>query len=348
MLIASLLASLVAIPVVADEPALSQDELKASVSKALPLLMKAAVGHREERKQCFACHQQGVPILALTSAKAKGFAIDEAELATQLKFIAGFLKKNREQYLQGKGQGGQADTAGYALVTLAAGQWKADDTTSAVTEYLLQRHKDQDYWGNNSNRPPTEASRFTTTYVSLRGLSAFATPEQAERRQARATQVREWLVKTKPEDNEDRVFRLLALKEVEAPQDDTAAAAKGLLAKQKDDGGWAQLDSQGSEKSQPEGATKSDAYATGTALVALHKAGSLATSDAAYQRGLRYLLKNQQADGSWHVTTRSRPFQTYYESGFPHGADQFISCAATGWATWAMVLGCQDSQSEQQ
>ena len=345
IVIASFLIGLVAAQVAADESAVSQDEMKAAITRSLPLLMKAAVGHREERKQCFACHQQGVPILALTAAKAKGFAIDEAELATQLKFIAGFLKKNREQYLQGKGQGGQADTAGYALVTLAAGQWEADDTTSAVTEYLLQRHKDQDYWSNNSNRPPTEASRFTTTYVSLRGLSAFATPEQIERRQARIEQVREWLVKTKPEDNEDRVFRLLALKEVEAPQEDIAAAVKELLARQKDDGGWAQLDSRDSEQSQPEGATKSDAYATGTALVALHNAGGVATGDAAYQRGLRYLLKTQQADGSWHVTTRSRPFQTYYESGFPHGADQFISCAATGWATWALVLACQDSQT---
>jgi hypothetical protein len=332
---------LAAAHVEADEPAVSQDELQGAVTRSLPLLMKAAVGHREERKQCFACHQQGVPILALTAAKAKGFAIDEAQLATLLDFIAGFLKKNREQYLQGKGQGGQADTAGYALVTLAAGQWKADDTTAAVTEYLLQRHKDQEYWGNNSNRPPTEASRFTTTYVSLRGLSAFGTPEQAQRRQSRVEQVREWLVKAKPEDNEDRVFRLLALKETEAPQEDIAAAVKELLAKQKDDGGWSQLDSRDSEKSQPEGATKSDAYATGTALVALHTVGGQATSDAAFQRGLRYLLKTQLDDGSWRVTTRSRPFQTYYESGFPHGADQFISCAASGWATWALVLGCE-------
>jgi hypothetical protein len=76
--------------------------------------------------------------------------------------------------------------------------------------------------------------------------------------------------------------------------------------------------------------------------VALHKVGGLAISDSVYQRGLRYLLKTQRDDGSWHVTSRSRPFQTYYESGFPHGADQFISCAASGWATWALVLACEE------
>ncbi|MCI0360075.1 MAG: hypothetical protein L0211_16480 [Planctomycetaceae bacterium] len=324
-----------------DKPAVTQDELRGAINKSLPLLTKAAIGHREQRKQCFACHQQGLPIFALTAAKAKGFTIDEAELATQLEFIAGFLAKNREQYLQGKGQGGQADTAGYALVTLAAGGWKPDEATAAVTEYLLLRQKDQDHWSNNSTRPPTEASPFTTSYVSLRGLAVFATAEQKERADSRVKQVREWLIKAAPQDNEDRVFRLLALKEVEAPPADIEAAAKELLARQRDDGGWAQLDTYDPEKGQPEIATTSDAYATGTALVALQQAGGLATSDAAYQRGLRYLLQGQLEDGSWHVTSRSKPFQAYYESGFPHEHDQFISCAASGWATWALVLGCE-------
>ena len=324
----------------AEEPAVKQEDLRAAVTKSLPLLMKAAVGHREQRKQCFACHNQGVPIFAMTAARAKGFEIDEAELATQLEFIAKFLAKNRDNYLQGKGQGGQADTAGYALVTLAAGGWKPDETTAAVAEYLLLRHKDQDHWTNNSNRPPTEASEFTTTYVALKGLADFATPEQKERSAKRTEQVREWLVKRAPKDNEDRVFRLLALQQTAATQEAIDGAAKELLAKQRDDGGWAQLDSFDAEKGQPEAATKSDAYATGTALVAIHQAGGLATSDAAYQRGVTYLLKTQLDDGSWHVASRSKPFQAYYESGFPHGPDQFISCAATGWATWALVLGC--------
>ena len=63
--------------------------------------------------------------------------------------------------------------------------------------------------------------------------------------------------------------------------------------------------------------------------------------EAAYQRGLQYLLKIQLEDGSWHVSSRSKPFQPYYESGFPHGKDQFISCAATGWATWALTLAIE-------
>ena len=152
----------------------------------------------------------------MTAARARGFEIDEAEQKKQLEFIAEFLGKNRESYLQGKGQGGQADTAGYALVTLAAGEWKPDETTAAVAEYLLLRNKDLDHWSNVSTRPPSEASVFTTSYVAIRSLAAFGTPEQQERIAARREQFRGWLAKAEAKDNEDRVFRLFALQAVEA------------------------------------------------------------------------------------------------------------------------------------
>ena len=87
-------------------------------------------------------------------------------------------------------------------------------------------------------------------------------------------------------------------------------------------------------------ALTSDAYATGSALVALHLAGGAATDDPAYRRGLEFLLRDQRTDGTWFIKSRSRPFQTYFESGFPHGPDQFISAAGSGWATAALVLAC--------
>ena len=34
------------------------------------------------------------------------------------------------------------------------------------------------------------------------------------------------------------------------------------------------------------------------------------------------------------------PFQPYYETGFPHAKNQFISIAASGWATTALALAC--------
>ena len=121
------------------------------------------------------------------------------------------------------------------------------------------------------------------------------------------------------------MFRLLALHSAGSR---TAAAARDLLQTRRADGGWSQL---------PEMA--SDAYATGTALVALHRTGGVKADDPAFQRGLSWLMQHQLADGSWHVVSRAKPFQKHFESGYPHGKDQFISIPAACWATTALALG---------
>lgn len=320
-----LLVTLLAPGTGADEPLASVEELRTAIGKALPLLEKGAIGHREHR-ECFSCHNQGVPLLALTTARSRGFKIDEEELGRQREFITKFLTTNREKFLAGKGTGGQVDTAGYALLALEVGGQQPDDSSSAVAEYLLLFQKDADHWTNSSDRPPSEGGEFTTTYLGLRGLKSYGTADQQERISARREQVRQWLDKATPKSTEDHVFRLRTMKLLGMDDDKISAASKELLSLQRDDGGWNQL---------PEMAA--DPYATGTALVALHDVG-LATSTAEYQRGLKFLLKTQQEDGSWHVKSRSKPFQTYFETGFPHGKDQFISAAASGWATTALAL----------
>jgi Squalene-hopene cyclase C-terminal domain len=301
-------------------------DIRAALAKSLPLLTKGADGHMAKRT-CFACHNQGIPILAMATLRSGGMAIDEEALAKNMKFINAFLDQNRANYLQGKGQGGQADTAGYALWSLELGGWRPNETTAAVAEYLLQHQRDLPAWRATSNRPPSEASPFTTSFLALRGLQTFGTAEQRERFAHRTRSVRAWLLKTPGKDTEDRVFRMWGLKIAAAHPLEVQRAAQELLQTQRPDGGWSQID-----KLEP------DAYATGSALVALHEAAGLATDSPAYQRGVRFLLKTQRDDGSWFVHSRSKPFQLYYESGFPHGPDQFISIAASGWATAALAL----------
>ena len=99
-----------------------------------------------------------------------------------------------------------------------------------------------------------------------------------------------------------------------------------ISAGQQPDGGWRQHDG-----------VATDAYATGQSLYVLAKAGGVAPSDAAYQRGVKYLLATQNANGAWRVTSRAPKFQAYFNSGFPFGGDQWISAWATGWATMALA-----------
>jgi hypothetical protein len=322
-----MLAALVsALAVLNPAPALGARDVRAATEAALAPLKKGASGHAEQ-KTCFACHNQAPPMLAFATAKGRGFDIPANLFESQAEHVAGFLDTNRERFKDGRGTGGAAATASYALFTLELAGHKPDENTAAAAGYLLKTQLDRDHWRTTSNRPPTEASDFTTTYLTMRALRVWGAAADKDKIVKRVESAREWLKKTAAKDTEDRVFRLLGLKEAGADAKEVAAAAWELAKEQRADGGWAQL---------PNGV--SDAYATGSALWALHEAGGLKADAPAYRAGLAYLLRTQLPDGSWYVKSRSRPFQPYYESGFPHAKDQFISIAASGWATAALAV----------
>lgn len=314
----------------AGDSAPDQDVMRAAIAKALPLLEKGAAGSADQR-QCFTCHNQALPVLTLVEARHRGFAIDEQGLDRQIEHTATHLKRGREAYLEGRGQGGKVATAGYALWTLAAGGRQADDTTSAVADFLLEYQADLPHWRHRGNRPPSQGSDFTATYVALRGLSTFGSDEQQTEIDARTEAVTKWLLDTSAADTEDRVFRLRSLAHVGADEKSLQIAVQELLDDQRDDGGWAQT-----------AEMTSDAYATGSVLAALIESGGQRLDSSAVRRGVQYLLDSQLEDGTWHVVTRAEPFQTYYESGFPHGEDQFISMAGSSWATLALLLALPD------
>ena len=105
------------------------------------------------------------------------------------------------------------------------------------------------------------------------------------------------------------------------------ALGKALTAAQHADGGWGQNRN-----------LASDAYATGESLYALKEAGVLAASDAVYQKGVKFLMDTQCEDGSWYVRSRAPKFQPYFQSGFPHDHDQWISSTGTSWAVRALAM----------
>jgi hypothetical protein len=301
-------------------------EIRTAAERALVLLDKAATGHAEQ-KTCFACHNQAFPVRAFAAAGTRGLTVRKGLVREQAEHVHDFLDSNIEAFKAGKGTGGQADTAGYALFTLQYAGHEPDEATAAVVGYLLKRDADKGYWRNVSDRPPTEASPFTTTALGVMALKAWGRPEQEVAIEKRIAAARAWLTKTPAKDTEDRVFRLLALGAAEADHDLRRAVIKELVVGQRPDGGWGQTD-----------AMPSDPYATATVLVALHEYGGLERESAVNVRGVAYLLRAQRPDGSWFVKSRSKPFQPYYESGFPHGKNQFISASASGWAATALIL----------
>jgi N-acyl-D-amino-acid deacylase len=305
-------------------------EVKAAVEKGLNRIRQGADSYPKHRN-CFSCHHQATALFSLDSAARHGFTIDQARREELVRFtLKSFAKK--DTIARGQGIGGANTTAAYALAALAAGGHPADDTTDALVQFLLVRQRADGAWPGVTNRPPTEGSPFTATAMALFGLKHYvadrgwrASADMQKRTAAAAEKGRAWLLQNRGDATEDRVFRLRGLVHAGAAPADVEAARDELLGAQRDDGSWAQLPKM-----------DGDAYATGTALMALRLAG-LGTDHAAYRRGARWLLKEQKDDGSWIVETRSRPIQIFFDNGDPGGKSQFISFAATGWATLALL-----------
>ncbi len=72
--------------------------------------------------------------------------------------------------------------------------------------------------------------------------------------------------------------------------------------------------------------------------------GALSPGDPAWRRAVGFLVQSQLPDGSWRVVSRVEPIQEYFESGFPHGTNQFISAFATGWAALALLTDLDEGK----
>ena len=294
-----------------------------AIQRCLPWLEKGAAGSTEHNK-CFTCHNHGLPIMALHEAQNREFEMSREVLAAQITHTSKHLDRGLENYRKGKGQGGRILTAGYALWALSTANHKPNETTAAVAAYLAGDQEQRDHWIQAGRRPPTDGKEFTTSYVALRGIVDFGDPDD-ERQQARIQKVRQWAINARPLDTEDSVFRLRILSLTKAKADVLKDSVEQLVSEQREDGGWAQKTDM-----------ESDPYATGTVLATIMDCG-VAPEKTAVRNGVSWLLANQRDDGTWYVKTRAKGFQPYYESGFPHGKDQFISIAASSWAVRALI-----------
>lgn len=306
----------------------SASSSREAIERTLPLLQKSDSVFLK-KSGCVSCHNNTLTAMSIAAARKRGFSVDEQIAGNQVKKIAAYIDSWRERALQGVGIPGDSDTVGYILLGLAAENHAPDEATDAMARFIKGQQYPDGGWRVFAHRPPIESSDIQVTAVSLRSLQLYGPKALRAEYQAAVKRASDWLIKAKPKTPEDRVFQLLGLKwvGVSADQAIIRRGVRGILAQQRSDGGWGQLRS-----------LASDAYATGQALVALREGGGLRASDPAYRRGVAFLLSTHVEDGSWFVKSRAIPFQPYFESGFPHGHDQWISMAASSWATMALAL----------
>jgi hypothetical protein len=221
----------------------------------------------------------------------------------------------------------------YTLLSLAAADHPANRATDAlVFNILAQQLRDGRWHVGGVPRPPMGDGDVSRTALALRAMQRYGYPGRSTEMHDRIARGMAWLRSVKPVTAEDHSFRLLGLKWGGASTGSLQREVRDIVARQRADGGWAQ---------RPE--MESDACATGLTLVALIQGGGLTGTNEAVRRATHYLLATQTADGSWHVRSRSPKFQPYFDGGFPHEHDQWISAMATGWATTALAASLEDT-----
>jgi ankyrin repeat protein len=285
--------------------------------------MTEATGNR-----CSTCHQQSIPAVAWSYAREKGFEYPKelvhGEMSATISGSKMFESISSEMPLP------VPNIASWFLIGMDAAGHRSDAMTDKFA-YTLARYQYGDgRWVTKAARPPTDYSDVTSTAAAIRALSLYAPPTLKKRMDAQVARAATWLSSCHAESTEERAMQILGLSWAGRSKSETEKLAAALLAEQRADGGWAQL-----------ATLESDAYATGLALYALKQAGVNPSANAVYQRGVKFLVKNQEKDGSWRVATRASAIQVAIDDIFPHGKDQWISSVATGWSSMALMYACE-------
>lgn len=309
-----------------DEPP-TPEEIKAAINKSIYLLQPSDRLFLQNAGTCHSCHHQDLTAITTYIAKTKGYSINDTISTESIQSIIATLKSRKATNAQYNDPVAILMSGAYSLWALSENKYPANKSMELLVKNLMQRQTSEGSWVSPNPRPPLEYYAFTATALVINAMNAYAPTSLKEEASRRAEKAKTWMMKEVPETNEEKVFQLLGLSWANADPAFIQQQAKKLLAAQREDGGWSQLDS-----------LQTDAYATGQSLYALQYAANLDVNDKAFQKGIKFLLRNQLPDGSWRIKSRSFPSVPFVETGFPTGGDQFISAAGSNWATMALLL----------
>jgi hypothetical protein len=271
---------------------------------------------------CVGCHHQAVALIAAGDARRFGVKVDEGAMKAHVKMTEGQATFFQQNVVERLDTGGAQDGPIFELLSMNADGYAPNRLTDSLVTYIAStQRRDGSWFLGGVSRAPLEEGRIARTAQGLRALQLYSTPGMKADLDTHIARARDFLLKAKAKTNDEAALQIAGLHWAGADAAKIGALAKSLAALQHADGGWSQNRN-----------LASDPFATGEALWALHESGAVKPSDAVYQKGAKFLIDTQWADGSWYVRSRSPKFQPYFQSGFPFDHDQWISSAATSYA----------------
>lgn len=330
-----------------DKPAAQQ-----AIARSITWLESDMRTWREERG-CAACHHGPMYLWSINVAKRQGYEVNESQLQEFTRWLltddeARIFPKSAAPTQTAKSVASSSDRMteammghrnlsqptiylSHALNALPEQEPLRETAWKKVIEHLVTAQGDDGaFVGRDAWRPIFNTPQILTLFVvaGLRdaAVSNSSSTEPAER-QALLKSAEAFLSKKAPDETQQGlVLRLLSEpRQIDQPCSDdqstnVAELVHRLTVLQRSDGGWSQTDDR-----------ESDAFATGQTLTALHRTG-VSSSNPSIRRGIAYLLRTQNQDGTWPMTSRPNP-----ETGKPAKFLNPITYAATAWATLGLT-----------
>ena len=317
-------------------PVAASGAARVAIVRALPILQRSAATFVDKRA-CFSCHHNALPIMMLRLADRHGVAVDRNVLTrVEAKTFRTLTDASLDDAVQAVGVSDPTPNDSLLLVAAHDARLPPNLTTAVVARRLVHWQRPNGQWMTSDFRPPHSSSNFTATATALRAIRSYMAPELSGERDAAVKRAAAWLTASWPHSTEDAAFRLLGLVWADAPPETITAASRVLLSMQVTGGGWPELPGD-----------PADAYSTGEALYALSASG-VPTSTPEWTKGERFLVTTQAPDGTWRVHTRmispAEVSPPYFSTGFPYRKDEYLSYAGTCWAVMALLSSLPGSQ----
>jgi Squalene-hopene cyclase C-terminal domain len=280
--------------------------------------LSAEVPRWSRENHCYSCHNNGDAARALYRASSAGVSVPRGSLEETTRWLT-----RPSDWDHNGGDGPFSDKVlarvvfTTSLQTAVATKWIDDRAVliRAAERLALDQVADGSWPIESQDGPGSPASygRPLATWLARDSLAA------ADKRRFRAAIERAdgWLARQKILTIADASIALLATEKAPAAggEDRFRQSLELLRRGQSDDGGWG-----------PHVSAPPEPFDTAIALLALANAERSAEVRAMIARGRRFLVAQQQQDGSWIETTRPPGDVSYAQR-----------ISTTGWATLALL-----------